>query len=248
MTVLTLFAIKISRKEKEGLCAIGCATSPMPLGTPLPPQHAPKQAGNTRANCRVIVGWAIADPVARVRMTGKSMLDVFGGSGFVAVATNYLGLRCYVLDTKFASRYDVTKPLVLTRTRQDVSVAQCVAAMISPPRLHTSCSPHAISASASFTHLLQGARMPWIMEPDSCGTASHGLGAVRCFVFLTEKGQRHFQDDTSGQKCSQRCWCRMGRCQSVECHFPPLLQCVSTKLQVHVTNVARTADQGDCEW
>ena len=62
------------------------------------------------------------------------MLDVFSGSGFLAKATNHLGLRCYVLDTKFGSRYDVTKPLVLTRIRQDVSAAKCVEGMISTSR------------------------------------------------------------------------------------------------------------------
>ena len=33
-------------------------------------------------------------------MTGKSVLDVFGGSGFVAKVSNQLGLRVCVLDTK----------------------------------------------------------------------------------------------------------------------------------------------------
>ena len=40
-------------------------------------------------------------------MTGKFLLDVFGGSGFLTKATNYLGLRGYVLDTKFGPRFDV---------------------------------------------------------------------------------------------------------------------------------------------
>ena len=53
------------------------------------------------------------------RMTGKDVPDVFGGSGFVANATNHLGPRGYVLDTKFGRKYDVTQPLVLTRIRQD---------------------------------------------------------------------------------------------------------------------------------
>ena len=42
------------------------------------------------------------------------MLDVFNSPGFLAKATNHLGLRGYVLDTKFGPRYDVTKPLVFT--------------------------------------------------------------------------------------------------------------------------------------
>ena len=52
---------------------------------------APKQSGNTRATCRGVV-------------------DKFGGSGFVATATNQFGCG-FVLDTKFGPRYDVTQPL-----------------------------------------------------------------------------------------------------------------------------------------
>ena len=44
----------------------------------------------------------------------KVYADVFGGSGFVAKATDHLGLRGYVLDTKFGPRCDLTKLLVLT--------------------------------------------------------------------------------------------------------------------------------------
>ena len=52
---------------------------------------APKQSGNTRATCRGVV-------------------DKFGGSGFLATATNQFGCG-FVLDTKFGPRYDVTQPL-----------------------------------------------------------------------------------------------------------------------------------------
>ena len=47
-------------------------------------------------------------PVVHRRVTGKYMLDEFGGSGFMSKATNHLGLRGYVLDTKFGPRHDVT--------------------------------------------------------------------------------------------------------------------------------------------
>ena len=59
------------------------------------------------------------------------MLDVFGEPGFLAKAINLLGLRGYVLDTKTGPMYDVTKLLVLTRIRQDVTAGKCVAKMIS---------------------------------------------------------------------------------------------------------------------
>ena len=54
-------------------------------------------------------------------MTGKYMVDVFSTAGFLAKAAHHLGLRGYVLDTKFGSRNDLTNFLVLTSTRQDVS-------------------------------------------------------------------------------------------------------------------------------
>ena len=80
----------------------------------------------TRATCRGI-DRAIANPPAHKRMTGKCMLDVFGGLAFLAKSSNHIGLRGYVFDTKVGPRYDVTKPLVLTRIRQDVSAGKCVA-------------------------------------------------------------------------------------------------------------------------
>ena len=78
---------------------------------------------------------------------------MFGGSGFLSLVTNHLVLRGHVLGTKFGARCDVTKPLVLTRIRQDVSAGKCVAGMISPPRLDTSCSSKVISASAALRKL-----------------------------------------------------------------------------------------------
>ena len=59
---------------------------------PLTPSRTPKQIGNTRAACRGVVDQASADPAVRKRMTGKSMIDVFGESGFVAKAANHSGL------------------------------------------------------------------------------------------------------------------------------------------------------------
>ena len=123
---------------------------------PLPPLSALKQSGNTRATCRGVVDQAIADPVVRKRT--KSMCLT------CSVDLASLGVRGNVLDTKFGPRYDVKKPLVLTRIRQDVSAEKGVAAMISPPRQHTSCSSKIISASASIAYLLHRDRMLWIVE------------------------------------------------------------------------------------
>ena len=39
-------------------------------------------------------------PAAHKRMTGKAMLDVFGGSGFLTDVTNHSGQRGCVLDTE----------------------------------------------------------------------------------------------------------------------------------------------------
>ena len=131
---------------------------------PRSPWPASKQAGNTRATCRGIVDNATLSPAVHKRMTGKYQLDVFGGSGFLTKATNNPGLRGHVLDTKFGPRYDVTQPLVLTRSRQDVSARKCVAGMISPPRHHMSCSPKIMSASDAIASLLRRAPTPWILE------------------------------------------------------------------------------------
>ena len=48
---------------------------------PLSPVPTPKQVGNTRATCRGFADKATASPAAFKRMTGKFLLDVFGGSG-----------------------------------------------------------------------------------------------------------------------------------------------------------------------
>ena len=115
---------------------------------PLSRSLGPRLAGSTRPTCRGIVDKATAIPSAHKRMTGKYTLDVFGGPGFVAKASNHLGLRGYVLDTKFA----------------DVSAGKCVARMISLPRQHTSCSGNVISASAAVANMLHRARMPRILD------------------------------------------------------------------------------------
>ena len=70
---------------------------------------------NTRATCRGVFDKAIPSPAVRKRMTGKYFIDVFGGSGSLSLATNHLGLRGNVLDTKFGLQCDVTQPNVLTR-------------------------------------------------------------------------------------------------------------------------------------
>ena len=68
-----------------------------------------------------------------------------------------MGVRGYVLDTKFGPQNDVTK----TSSSYQNSTGR-VAAMIPPPREHTSCCSHVISASASI--VLHRARMPRILE------------------------------------------------------------------------------------
>ena len=42
----------------------------------------------------------IANPPGHKRTSGKFLVDVFGGSGFVAKAIHHLGLRGYVLETQ----------------------------------------------------------------------------------------------------------------------------------------------------
>ena len=106
-------------------------------------------------------------------MTGNYILDVFSGTGFMAREANHVGLRGCVLDTKSDPRYDVFR-------------GKCVAGMITPPRQHVSCFFKKTSACEAVASVLR-ALTRWILEhpcdswgraenPDSCGTASHGLG------------------------------------------------------------------------
>ena len=88
----------------------------------------------TLSRARSETSWKHARKV-EVLLTGKYMLDVIGGSGFLTKAIDHLSLHGYVLDTKFGPKYHVTEPLVLTRIRQDVAAGKCVAGVISPPRL-----------------------------------------------------------------------------------------------------------------
>ena len=129
------------------------------------------------------------------------MLNVFGGSGFLAKATNHLGSRGDVFDTKFGPWYDVTQPFVLTRIRQDVSAEKCVAGMISLPRQHTSCSSKVISASAAIANLFHRARMPWILEHPSDLTLAaqpRMAWAPAFFAYLDHyaEGERCFRLET----------------------------------------------------
>ena len=112
--------------------------------------------------------------------------NVFGGYGFVTLATHPLSVRGRVLTLKF-----------LSRIRQDVSAGKCVAGMSSHSRQHASCSPEVVSASAATVNLLRRAcTMPWILgqgraeNPDSHGTASHGVGPGGFFAFLDHRGQK----------------------------------------------------------
>ena len=166
---------------------------------PLSPAPTLRKAGNTRATCRGIVDKATASPAARKRVTGKYMLDVFGGSGFLRKTTKHMGLHGHEVWS--------------TRIRQDVSAGKCVAGMIS----HTSCSPKVTSASA--TNLLHPARTPWILEHpcDSWlwdGTASHGLGPGGfLFFWITLQKANVVSGWKRGQQrsapcCSQVCWDR----------------------------------------
>ena len=64
---------------------------------------APTQVGNTRAACRGVIDKTIPRPAVHKRITAKYVIDVFGGSGFLAKAANHVGLRGYVLDTEVIS-------------------------------------------------------------------------------------------------------------------------------------------------
>ena len=177
---------------------------------PLPLSHAPKQAGNTRATCRCVVGRTLVNPPAHKRMICKYMLDVFGGAGFLAQTTDHLCLREYVLDTKFGPRYDVTKPLVLNRIRQDVSAGKCVAGMTthfvpSQSFLSQTASPwsHALCSGTPVYLVAMGrAEEPCLsLSPGGfwCFWTDHRAGSERCFWLETW---------TTETCSSQVCWNR----------------------------------------
>ena len=136
---------------------------------------------------------ASASPAVHKRMTGKCLFDVFGGLGFLAKASKSSVIvwpMCSI--QKFGPKYDVTKPVVLTRIRQHVSAGKSVAGMISTPRLHTSCSSQVISASAAIACLLHRARRPWILENpfDSLLLGPPG-GSLYSWISM-QTGERYF--------------------------------------------------------
>ena len=61
---------------------------------------APIQVGNTRTTCRGIVNKGTSHSSAHKHMTRMYLLDLFGGLGFVAKATNHVCLRVFVLGTQ----------------------------------------------------------------------------------------------------------------------------------------------------
>ena len=88
---------------------------------PLSPSPAPA------LRAEVLLTGRLGGPAVHKRMTGAYLHDLCGGSGFLSKAANHLGFRGHALETKFGPRYGVTKPLVRTRIRQDVSAGKCVA-------------------------------------------------------------------------------------------------------------------------
>ena len=127
------------------------------------------------------------------------MLDVFGGPGFLAKATNHPGLSSYVLDTKFGPIYDVTKPPL------DVSYGKCVAGMISPPRQHTWCSPKVFFASAAIANLLHRARMHWILE-HLCDRSLWDVPKIQTLAAQPRTGWALTDFCDFGSPCRKRTW------------------------------------------
>ena len=121
---------------------------------------------------------------------GEHTIGVFGGNGFLTKATNLLGLRGYVLGTKFGPRYDVTQAIVLSRIRQDVSAGNVsqegfhlhlhdttlrAFTKLFPPML-PSPTCFIVLARLGFwnTHVIRGCGM--CKNRSFCGATSHGLG------------------------------------------------------------------------
>ena len=111
------------------------------------------------------------------------LLDVFGGNDFLTKATNSLGLRGYVFDTKFGPRYDVTQPIVLTRIRQEVSTAKCVAGTMSPTR-PLSASAAIAKLASSFSHAVDSDSWLWDVPKIRTLAAQPRTSWTLAFFFL----------------------------------------------------------------
>ena len=70
---------------------------------PLSPAPAPRQAGNTRATCRGNAVNATTSPAPHKRLTGQLLLQLFGGSGFLAESDQSFGfaLLCARHEVRF---------------------------------------------------------------------------------------------------------------------------------------------------
>ena len=79
---------EVKNEAGEALSAVSLGTIAWRPTTTL--SRARCHAGNTRATYRCIVDQPSASLVAHKRMTGKYLLDAFGGSGFLAKATHHL--------------------------------------------------------------------------------------------------------------------------------------------------------------
>ena len=135
----------------------------------------------------VLLTKAILVPAVQKRMSGRYLLDVFGGSGFLATAANHLGLRGHWSQVRRGkapcSHQNSTRRLRWKlRHRNDFT---------SPPRQHTSCSSqsyirhcghrklaslcsHAVDSGTPVCFMVVGRSK----NPDSCSTASPTAWAV----------------------------------------------------------------------
>ena len=144
----------------------------------------------TRATCRGAVNKATAGPAVHKRMIGSYLLDFFGRSCFLAKTG-----AAYVFDTKLGPRYDVTKPLVRTIIRQDVSAGKCRRNVFTSTTTRFMLSQsdfrlrgHRKHASSCSLDVDSGTPVVGrrAENPDSCGPASHGLGPrgfLRFWIF-----------------------------------------------------------------
>ena len=137
---------------------------------PLSPSPAPKRVGNTRATCRGVIDKTIPSPAVRQLMTGKSFIDVFGGSGHTvegdkSSGSAWLRARHHVWSPVWRDADDFTSTtthLVLFKSY----LRHCF------HRWLASSCPHAMDFGTPVCLVVVGCAK----HRSSCCAASHGLG------------------------------------------------------------------------
>ena len=159
---------------------------------------APIQVGNTRATCRGIVNKGTAHSSAHKHMTRMYLLNLFGGLGFVAKATNHVCLRVFVLGTQEGrdkapcSHQNSSGPLRKMCLRNDFT-SSC-SSKVNPPRL-PSLTCFNVFACLGFwnTHVIRGCGTCRKMQARAAQPRMVWVLADICFFDYQARSERGFR-------------------------------------------------------